>query len=381
MQPLAALIAALVPGDWKRRWIGWRNRTIANSRFQSAAASLPLLRGVSRRHASELFDLVAGFTYSQILLAAVESGLLDLLSEGPRSSEDVAKACGLSDQGALRLLRAGRALDLFEEVGEGSWLLGLRGAVLQADAGIQAMIRHHRLLYRDLSDPLGLLRQDRAEPTALSEFWTYAAADSQESDGNFAAYSDLMAQSQAMVARQVVAAYDFSRVKALLDVGGGLGIFAGAVATAHPKLKLGVFDLPEVIANNQRKQSSSERSATLRLHPGNFFADDLPEGYDCISLIRVLHDHDDDRAAALLLKAKRALPRNGRLIIAEPMADATGARRMGDAYFGLYLWAMRSGRPRRSNEIGALIERAGFSSWRAVDTAIPLVASIVVATN
>jgi demethylspheroidene O-methyltransferase len=67
------------------------------------------------------------------------------------------------------------------------------------------------------------------------------------------------------------------------------------------------------------------------------------------------------------------------LLIGEPMAGAPGGAAMGDAYFGLYLWAMGSGRPRRPDELGVMLRRAGFRSWKQLHTHLPLVCGAIVA--
>jgi demethylspheroidene O-methyltransferase len=108
------------------------------------------------------------------------------------------------------------------------------------------------------------------------------------------------------------------------------------------------------------------------VHAGSFLSDELPRGADLISLVRVVHDHDDDRALTLLCAVRRALPPQGALLLAEPMADTPGARAMGDAYFGLYLWAMGSGRPRTIEQLGALLASAGFGAPRLLHNAMPL---------
>jgi demethylspheroidene O-methyltransferase len=74
-----------------------------------------------------------------------------------------------------------------------------------------------------------------------------------------------------------------------------------------------------------------------------------------------------------------ALPPGGRLLLAEPMAGTMGAEVMGDAYFGLYLWAMGSGRPRTVAAYLALLAEAGFGSAREVATALPMVTRLIVA--
>lgn len=370
-----SLSGTVRPPEWKRRWVDRRNRILANPAFQRWASILWPLRPVARRHAAHLFDLVAGFTYSQTLLAAVEAGLLDLLAEGPSDADAIATHCDLSRDGALRLVRAASALGIAEEVSQGCWMLGQQGAALQANAGAQAMIRHHKLLYADLSDPLALLRADRKSGTQLSHFWQYGAQE----DGNKAeAYSDLMAVSQAMVAEQTLAAHDFSRCERILDIGGGHGAFASAVAAQHPDVQLGIFDLPPVLEGTARRLESASIKDRVTLHPGDFFHTPLPTGYDCITLNRILHDHDDDAALSLLTSIRHALKPGGRLVIAEPMAETPGAQGMGDAYFGLYLWAMNSGRPRSMKEIGAMLDAAGFDNWKRANTRQPVIASVIV---
>lgn len=358
------------PAGLRARWLRWRNRVLASPAFQRGAAAFPLSRPIARRKAAGLFDLVAGFAYSQVLAATLESGLLELLAAAPASTGAIATATGLPPEAAGRLLSAAAALDLTEQVGSGWWTLGQQGAALCGNPGAQAMIRHHRLLYADLADPLALLRGDRGSETELSKFWRYAASATPSEAGP---YTELMAASQAMVAAQVVPAYRFSRHDALLDVGGGSGTFARAVAAANPGLPVGLFDLPGVTA--------AAPADGLTRHGGDFHADPLPTGYDLISLVRVLHDHDDAPAQQLLGAIRATLPRGGTLLIAEPMAGTRGARAMGDAYFGMYLWAMGSGRPRTALEIGAMLTKAGFLRWREVATTQPLIARIIVSSS
>ena len=112
---------------------------------------------------------------------------------------------------------------------------------------------------------------------------------------------------------------------------------------------------------------------------GDFDRDPLPPGADLITLVRVLHDHDDERVDRLLAAAYAALPSGGVLLVAEPMAGTQGAERMGDAYFGLYLWAMGSGRPRTAPDLAERLQRAGFRRPRERRTRVPLQTRVLVA--
>jgi len=365
-------------GDLRARWIGWRNRVLADPGFQRFAGRFPLTRFVARRRARALFDLVAGFTYSQTLFACVQTGLLTVLSDGPQSTAQIAARIDLPPAGAERLLKAAAALKLVERVGA-HWMLGSDGAALCGNAGIAEMVTHHAMLYADLADPVALLR--RGGGGALSAFWTYAEATGTGRDDQVAAYSRLMAASQPLVAEQVTHAYQFDSHRHLLDIGGGEGRFVTAVAAQAPRLAISLFDLPAVGARARTALEAAGLGARTTIHGGDFLRDPLPEGHDIITLVRILHDHDDAPAMTLLRAVHRALPPGGKLLIAEPMAGTRGAEPVGDAYFGLYLLAMGSGRPRTVNEIRAMLTEAGFASSRTVATDLPLSARIIVATR
>lgn len=369
---------------WAALRIGYitrRNAVFANPRFQYWAARLPVIRWIARSRANAAFDLLAGFAYAQVLRAYVEGGLFDILKVAPVSRADVAARMALSEEAALTLLRAGRPLMLSEEAAPDQWMLGEQGAVFAANPGVQAMVRHHRLLYNDLADPIALLRRDRREPTELSRFWTYAGAlqGATERGEDTAEYSRLMAASQHFVADEVLATVNFKDVERLLDVGGGHGAFLSAIGRAHPHLELGLFDLPEVVQTGGPTLASTLGAHRVTAHPGNFFKDAIPQGYDMVSLIRILHDHDDAPAQALLANIRASLAPGGRLLIAEPMAQIPSAEPMGEAFFGLYLWAMGSGRPRSPEDIIAMLRKASFARARTVATAQPVNASVIIA--
>lgn len=363
------------------RWRMFRNRTIASPAFRRWAARFPLTRPVARRSAGALFDLMAGFVYSQVLLACVRTGLLDRLAQGPCSAADLARATRLPEAGAARLARAASALGLVEQDRQDRFSLGLLGAAFLANPSLKTFVEHHAILYRDLADPVPLLKGE-AEQTGLASFWAYARASDPQgvSPGQVAAYSALMAQSQAFVAEEVLDAVPLRSATHLLDVGGGEGAFAEAAARRWPHLSVTVFDLPAVAARAEARFAAAGLTARAKAAGGSFLTQPLPAGADVATLVRVLHDHDDGAALTLLRAIHRALPRGGHLMIAEPMAETAGAERAGDAYFGFYLLAMGSGRPRSANDIAALAREAGFRAVRPLPTATPLLVRVLRAT-
>jgi demethylspheroidene O-methyltransferase len=362
------------------RYREWRERVTANPRFRAWAARFPLTRPMARRRARQLFDIVAGFVYTQVLFACVRLKLFDILHEGPQSEAALALRLSLPADATARLLAAAGALQLTWRREDGLWTLGPLGAAMVGNAGLAAMVEHHALLYADLSDPVGLLRRERGG-NALSAYWAYSGAASPDALAaeRVADYSALMAASQPMVAEEVLGAYDFSQHRVLMDVGGGEGAFLCAVGAATPSLRLMLFDLPPVAERAERRFAQAGLAARASTHGGDFAANELPRGADLISFVRVLHDHDDEVVRGLLRAARAALPPGGRLLIAEQMAGTRGAEPMGDAYFGFYLLAMGRGRPRRPEELQAMLAEAGFAASRLVPTRTPLLTRVLVA--
>ena len=324
--------------------------------------------------------MCAGFVYSQILFACVRLKLFELLTLGPHTPASIADALKLPLASTERLLEAAVSLRLVERRIGGRFGLGSLGAALVGNPAVAAMIEHHSLLYADLHDPVGLLRGEQKQ-TELARYWAYAGSEapagldsSQTSD-----YSALMGQSQPLVAGEILDAYPLHKHRCLLDVGGGDGSFLIEAANRCGHLKLMLFDLPAVAQLAAQRFASLGLSARARSVGGDFLMDELPTGADIVSLVRVMHDHEDAAAATLLRAAYRALPPQGVLLLAEPMMGTPGAETVGDAYFGFYLLAMGRGKPRAPKDLQRMLRIAGFTKPQLLRTRQPLQSQLIVA--
>ena len=359
----------------------FRDRLLANPRFQRWALRFPLTRRIARRRAGALFDLCAGFVYSQILWTCVQLRLFELLRGGPHTVHYLSGAIGLPRDATLTLLHAAAALQLVEwREYEKRCGLGRHGAALLGNPGILPLISHHALLYEDLRDPVSLLRRDGG-PTSLGRFWAYARAEQPAAVAadEVSAYTALMSASQSFIAAEVLDAYDFGAHRCLLDVGGGDGTFAASAAARIPQLRVICFDLPTVVERARQRFATAGLAVRAVAAGGDFLRDPLPAGADIASLIRVLHDHDDSEALRILQHARAALGSNGVLIVAEPMSGTSGCERVADAYFGLYLFAMGSGKPRTVEALTKLLRVAGFERPTLRSTRMPMHVRVLVA--
>lgn len=374
----------LSPGRIERRrslsdlWFGVRDRVLSAPRFQRWAARFPLTRFIARRRAAALFDLCAGFVYSQVLHATVQLGLLELLADEPRTVAELAPCLHLSAEATERLLEAATSLRLVQRRGQGRYGLGRHGAALMGNPAVALMVKHHELLYRDLASPVALLRGE-SPPTELRKFWSYADPLATSSVTEVAGYSKLMAGSLSLIAEDILEAYPQHRHRRLLDVGGGEGAFLEAAAAASPDLSLVLFDLPAVAERARARLARAGLASRSTVVGGSVFEDALPEGADLVSLVRIIHDHDDPEALQILRAVRAALKPGGVLLVAEPMSGTPGAQPMGDAYFGFYLLAMGQGRPRTSAQLRALLLAAGFGRVRPRRTRRPMLTGLLVA--
>lgn len=349
---------------------------VASPRFQRWAAGFPLTRRIAQRNTRALFDLCAGFVYAQVLTACIRLNLFAVLAEGPATGDALALRLGLPRDRARTLLLAACSLGLIRELSGGRFALADLGAAVTGNPGIAAMVEHHALLYADLADPVALLRGE-GEPTQLSRYWPYAGGNPVGAAAA-APYGALMGTSQGMIAQDILDACDFSGIEHLMDVGGGEGIFVQTAASRMPDKRLTLFDLPAVADRARLRLDHAGLGNRIACCSGDFQTD-LPRGADAITLVRVLHDHDDGPARSLLRAAFAALAPGGRLIIAEPMARTPGAEPVGDAYFGFYLLAMGSGRPRTADELSVMARDAGFVNVRERATRRPLLVRVLLA--
>jgi demethylspheroidene O-methyltransferase len=359
-----------------------RDRVLANPRFHDWMSAFPLTRPIVRNRARALFDICAGFSYTQVLLACVRLRLFDLLAAGPLPLSAIAEQTSLSPESASRLLNAAISLGLVSRRSGGRYGLGMAGAALRGNPGVAEMVEHNAMLYADLVDPVALLRGDRCGGS-LSAYWSYAKAGDPAAlaTDQVGAYSALMSASQSFIAPDILAAWPFENHRHLLDIGGGEGAFVSAVAGRAKDLRLTLFDLPPVAARAGARFAAEGLAVRAEAIGGDFFEDELPRGADIVSLVRIVHDHDDDAALKLLSRIRDILPPGGTLLIAEPMSATRGAGPVADAYFGLFFLAMGSGRPRSKEELSGLLRQAGFSAVRTVATRRPLLTGLLAATK
>jgi len=144
----------------------------------------------------------------------------------------------------------------------------------------------------------------------------------------------------------------------VVDVGGGNGANLAGLLERHPRLSGIVFDPPETVRD---EEALGDRVTFVE---GSFF-DTVPAG-DVYVLSTILHDWDDERAAAILRTIRAAAAPGARLLVIEsviqPGNDPDGAK-----WLDLLMLALFGGRERDEAQWRELIEGAGFEIERLED--------------
>jgi hypothetical protein len=308
-----------------------------------------------------------GYVVTQLLYVASELGVAEALADGPLTGEQLAAKVGADARALTRVLRGLALEDVFEEERDGRFSLTSLGACLAQMGG--PLRARGQVYYAGITRLLDAVRDGGTafERTYGAPFFEHLAAHPEQE----AAFQASMAGRSEQEAGAVVAAYDFSGIASLVDVGGGRGILLAAILEAAPHIKATLVDRAGAV------EAARVDAACIE---GDFF-DALPGGADAYLLSRVLHDWDDEDCRRILAVCRAAMPAHARLLV----VDAILPERARDAPFAirmdLHMLLMLGARERTEAEFRALLASAGFDVRRVVPTRSPAGLSVIEAVR
>jgi hypothetical protein len=307
--------------------------------------------------------LIGGYRISQMIRTAALLKICDRLAAGPRDAADVAPEVH-ADPGLLqRLMRALAAVGVLEEGPDGRFSNTDMGELLRTDvpgsaAGVAAGVLQDNVWKAWGQLPRGVV--EGSLPHVLGNgatFWEVLAREP-ESSARFNAH--MVSQTQAFVP-QLLDAFDFSRSRTVIDVGGGNGALIAAILSAHPDLRGVLFDLDSGLAGADeflRRSGVAERCTTVT---GSFF-ESVPAGADTYLLRFVLHDWDDEHAAQILRTVRRAMSAGSHLIVIDhllPERADTSPESRAALLVDMHMYVLFGARERTEREMRAMLDAAG----------------------
>jgi acetylserotonin N-methyltransferase len=176
---------------------------------------------------------------------------------------------------------------------------------------------------------------------------------------------------------QVVAAFDLSKYRCLIDLGGATGHLAIAACRRYRDLHAVVFDLPDVMPLAQEIVGKSDVAERIKVVAGDFFAEPLPEG-DLYALGRILHDWTEEKIVKLLRRIHERLASGGAVLIAEKLLEDRKRGPQWAQMQNLNMLTCTEGKERTLSEYEALLRQVGFKDVSGCRTPAPLDAVLAV---
>ena len=317
-----------------------------------------------------LYQLATAHYVSQAIYVAAALGIADLLADGPRGADELARSTGTHAASLGRVLRLLASAGVVRETADGTFDLTPVGSCLRSGPGsfrAVAQLFASPAVWASWGD---LLRTVQTGETAwhrlFGESFAYFAAHPEEG----AVFDEAMGAFTRTVAVAVAAAYDFSPFRTVIDVGGGDGTLLAGILAANPALRGIVFDLPRVGERATNQIAAAGLGDRCQFVAGDFF-EKVPGGGDAYLLKHVIHDWDDGRARAILESCHRAMGPRGTLLIVEgvypPRIDGSVASRSATAN-DVNMMVCTGGRQRSEAEFRSLFQAAGFQLTRIVPT-------------
>jgi hypothetical protein len=307
--------------------------------------------------------LASGYWYTQAIYVAAKLGIAELVRDGPRSADELARATGTNPRALYRLLRALASLEIFAEQ-QGRFVLTPMAECL-LDPSTKAMVTvRGEFQYRVWGE---LLHGVQTGTPAFEKLYGKPIFDYFSENREWGELFDqAMTGVHGRETEAMLEAYDFTGISVLADIGGGNGSVITAVLGQYLGLHGILFDLPPVIERTRAKIQAAGLANRCRLVAGSFF-EAIPSGADAYLLRHIIHDWDDDRAMTILRNCRAAMNRGGRLLLVEGVVPP-GNEPSISKFFDLAMLVLPGGLERTQEEYRQLLEAAGFRLTRIVPT-------------
>jgi len=317
----------------------------------------------------QIIQMATGHIVAQALYVVAELQIADHLSAGPRTAAALAEATRTDASSLHRLLRMLTGLGLFTQTADGAFATTPLGDSLRSDAPgcARAMVRMigGPTIWRACGELLHAVKTGTSgfDKAIGQPVFGYFAEHGDEA----AVFNDAMIGFHGSEPGAVAAGYDFSTVGTLVDVGGGTGNLLMTILGAYPSVRGVLYDLAHVIGPARQAIEQRGLAGRCELKQGSFF-DAIPSGGDAYLMSHIIHDWDEAKALAILGNCRRAMPRDGRLLLVEmviPPGDEMHPAKLLD----VTMMMATGGRERTADEYRDLYRKAGFELVRIVPTA------------
>jgi DNA-binding transcriptional ArsR family regulator len=318
---------------------------------------------------ARMLALIVGFMAAPAIAVAARLRIADLLAAGPQSLDELVSATKVNSPSLSRLLRLLTSLGIFAEDPAGRYEQTLLSEILRS--GVPRSLRDFAIMsgaefnwrpWGELCETImtGQPAFERVHGAAIPD---YLLAHPDHAEIVNAAMTSLSSNELS----EILSAYDFSRFTRIVDIGGGHGMLLHGILSANPRLRGVLADQPSVVAGaiSLRTDPVADRCEVV----GIDFFQTVPEGADAYIAKSVIHDWNDGNAVRILKNCRRAISRDGTLLLIERILKPSNQPDPAKFVDLAMLVLTSGGRERTEAEFRALLTEAGFSLIRVIPTA------------
>jgi hypothetical protein len=326
----------------------------------------------------QLIQMGTAYWISRLVYTAADLGLADLLAAGPKSAADLAPPTGTNPRVLHRYMRTLASLGLFTLNEDDTFALTPLGEALRSDAPGSARATILTMASPWASQAFSELRYSlETGKTGMEKVFGMPIFDYlAQRPADAALFSESMVGIHGGEPPAVAAAYDFSDIGTIVDVGGATGNMLAHILSRHPQARGVLFDRPHVVRDAPALLRARGVDGRVSIVEGNFF-ESVPEGGDAYILSHIIHDWNEDQCLTILGHCKKAMKPGARLLIVEFVLPEGNTPHFGKLV-DMVMLTLPGGEERTAKEYDALLAKAGLRMTRVVPTASDV--SVVEAT-
>jgi O-methyltransferase domain/Dimerisation domain len=329
--------------------------------------------------AMQVIQMASAYWVSCIVHAAAELDLADKLAQGPRTAVEIAEGAKLNAPALHRLMRSLASLGILSEIEGQRFALTALGEALKTGAPGSARASVLTFCSPWFTGAMGELSYSvRTGKTSFEKIHGKPTFDFlSEHPEAVSLFSETMVGVHGDEPPAVAAAYDFSDLKTIVDVGGATGNLLAAVLKRHPGPRGILADLAHVVKDAPALLKAKGVAERVTIEPHDFFKS-APSGGDAYMLSHIIHDWSETQCLTILANVRKAMPAGARLLLIEMVVPGRNEPHFSKI-LDMVMLAVPGGEERTAEEYDALLAKAGFRLTRVVPT--PSVVSVIEAVK
>ncbi len=313
----------------------------------------------------QMMQFIIGKWISKPIYVAAKLGIADMLAQRNRNIEELAEMSATMADPLYRMMRALAGIGIFTEtknrVFENTPLSECLKKGRLKSAALMFESNWHSNIWNNL-----LYSIQTGKPSFEKVFDKPAFEWFRDNPKQADIFNEANSFKAVFTHRIIVERYDFSRIKTLTDVGGGLGSLMIEILKANSHMKGIVAELPETIPQIIKTIKKNKLENRMGAVQCDFFKE-IPVGSDAYLLSHILHDWPDEKCINILKNCRKVMDSKGKLLIIEgiiPSGNEFSVSKLLD----LEVLLMGGGCERTKDEFEELFKKSGFQLSEIVQT-------------